>query len=520
MLTWLKPASDAAHPMADPRSARQVLVSLPHGSPATALEILSRHLDSVREAEGLTAARAFEIIDEIDRAAKVFQKPLTREFLDAPPQNPAAATRIAHITGTYWHCLARAYRMMLEMYETGDPTAQALKPRLALIAARALRAFNLQLKWQLLRYAPLEPALWGSLARVYEVAERNGVAGADVEIYAGPWGVSTVRREMLKAMMLAVSSTDALKKPQIEVVERLCAQYSEFFELRAEPAPGVHFRFDLDADQAPARASTRGGTGRTVRYFGPSGAASHLRELAQEIRKSGVVPIEVNLGGVYPARDVVFVLEHLAHYWSPIPPARREKRRGTEERVEVVHGFDNLIAAIDADEFGWDFDVSRLEDWHLEDESPAGFGALVPAGRSDWISPGELVGLRYLDEGVAWAVGVVRRVNLLDRTRRRVGLELLSRGGNRVVLNELLSDGSPDPSPTASVDALLLHSPADNTIGRLTVQIALKPSRFDLRDSYGLMLYGMDYLLVPKGIVESGEDYVIAEYRVLVRSSD
>jgi hypothetical protein len=34
------------------------------------------------------------------------------------------------------------------------------------------------------------------------------------------------------------------------------------------------------------------------------------------------------------------------------------------------------------------------------------------------------------------------------------------------------------------------------------------------------MLYGMDYLLVPKGSSEHGADYVIAEYRLLVRSTD
>lgn len=506
--------------MADPKSARQVLVALPHDSPASALEILADHVDTLREADGIPAGRAFEIIDEIDRAAKVFHKPVTREFLDTPTLNRAASARLAHVAGTFWECLARGYRMLLEMYETGDPTSQVLKPRMGLIAARALRAFNLRLKWQLLRYAPLDPSLWGSLARVYGIAERNGVADTAVEIYAGPWGISSVRREMLKAMMLSVSSTDSLRKRQIEIVERLCAQYSEFFAFQREPAPGVHFRFDLEADLAPARASTGGPLGPGVRFFGPSAAAPHLKELAQDIRRSGVVPLSVNLGTTYPVADVVTVLEHLAHYWSPIPPARREKRRESTERVEVVHGFNDLVEAIDADEFGWDFDLARMEDWDLRDESPTGFGALVAAGRSEWLSLGELVGLRYLDEGVAWSVGIIRRISSIDRSQRQVGIELLSRGGNRVVLSRLLSDGTPDPAPASAVDALLLHSPSDNTIGRLTVRIAMRPGAFDLRDSFGLMLYGMDYLLVPKAAIAESTDFVVAEYRVLVRSTD
>ncbi len=519
MLSWLKP-SEVDEPLADPKSARRVLAVVEGMTPLQAVETLSEHLDAARESPTLTTMRVLDVVEQIDALGKPHQQALSREFLALPAENRAAATRTAHVLGNFWDRLGRAYRMLLEAYVTGDPTAQPLKPRLPVIAARALRAFNLHLKWRLMRYAPLEPQLWGALARVYQIAERNGFATSSVVIYPGPYGESTVQREMLKAMMLAVSSTDALPKRQIEIVERLCAQFSEFFTLQAEPAPGVHFNFDLEADLAPGRTTTGNAANRTIRFFGPSAAAPHLKQLAQDIRTTGGVPATVNLGAAYPTYDVVEVLEHLAHYWSPIPPARREKRRTSAEKIEAVHGLADIVAAIDADEFGWNFDVRKLEDWTLQDESPAGFGAVVPTDRGDWLGVGELVGVRYLDEGVAWAVGIVRRLNVVDRARRQVGIELLTRGAIRVVLSRLLTDGTPDPDPRSALDALLLPSSLDNSIGRLTVKIAVKPGSFDLRDSYGLMLYGMDYLLVPKGSSEHGADYVIAEYRLLVRSTD
>lgn len=519
MLSWLKP-SELDEPLADPKSARRALAVIEGMAPLQAIETLSDHLDAVRESATMTTVRVLDVVEQIDGIGKPHQQALSREFLTLSPEHRAAATRTAHVLASYWDRLGRAYRMLLEAYVTGDPTAQPLKQRLPRIAARALRAFNLHLKWRLMRYAPLEPQLWGALARVYQIAERNGFAATAVEIYPGAFGESTVQREMLKALMLAVSSTDSLPKRQIEIVERLCAQFSEFFTLQADPASGIHFSFDLEADMAPGRATTAGASVRTLRFFGPSAAAPYLKQLAQDIRTTGAVPATVNLGATYPTYDVIEVLEHLAHYWSPIPPARREKRRDSAEKIEAVHGLADLVAAIDADEFGWNFDVRKLEDWTLQDESPAGFGAVVPPDQGEWLAVGELVGVRYLDEGVAWAVGIVRRLNVVDRGRRQAGIELLTRGAIRVVLSRLLTDGTPDPDPRASLDALLLPSSVDNSIGRLTVKVAVKPGAFDLRDSYGLMLYGMDYLLVPKGSSEHGADYVIAEYRLLVRSGD
>ncbi|MBL8533795.1 MAG: hypothetical protein JNL33_08070 [Betaproteobacteria bacterium] len=520
MLSWLKTAPESDHPLADPKAAKEILSSLPTGTPLVALETLAEYLDSVREAAGLSAARTLEIIEHIDQTGKPFHRLLTREYLDHGLQHRAAGMRIAHVEATFWDCLAKAYRMALESHEVGDPTAQNLRAKIPMIGARAIRAFNLHLKWCLLRYTPVDPGLWGSLARVFSIAERHKVASVNVEVYPGPWGISSVRREMLKAMMLAVSSTDALPKPQIEIVERICAQYSEFFTLQEQPAPGVHFRFDLDTDHPPARALGAGHDGPGMRYFGPSAAAPHLKKLAQDIRATGAVPSTVNLGSAYPVYDVVRVLEHLAHYWAPIPPARREKRRPSEEGIEVVHGFGDIVAAVDAEEFGWNFDVNKYEDWGLSDESPAGFGAVVPAGRGDWVTLGDLVGVRYLDEGVAWGVGIVRRLSVQENNQRQIGIELLSRGAIRVALSSLRSDGTHNPDPRTAVDAMLLPSSSDNSVGRLTTRIAVKPGSFDLRSSYGLMLYGMDYLLVPKGVIEQTEDYAIAEYRLLLKTVD
>jgi hypothetical protein len=518
MLGWLRSSDSAVHPLADPKAARGVLDAATSQQPVLALELLTEHLDSIRETAGLSASRLLEIVDLIDGAAKPITRHLGTEFLRPTSEARGSAARIGHVVGTFWNALATDYRMLLEMHETGDPSAVPLRPRLALIAARAIRAFNLHLHWRLLRYAPVELRLWGSLARVWAVAEQRGVSREKVIIYPGAWGESSVEREFLKVLMLAVSSTDSLPKAQIAIVERICAQFSEFFTMQTAPSTGVHFQFDTESDIAPARHAGDGGAG--MRYFGPSAASTHLEKLADDVRVAGMVPATVNLGSDYPAHDVIEVLEHLARYWSPVPPSRREARRTSEERVQVVHGFDAILAAVDADEFGWDFDDRIVEDWSAANESAAGFGMHPPAGRSKWVALGELIGVKYEEEGAAWGVGVIRRLTQTEGGQRYVGIELHSRGAMRVLLHALRADGSHHSGPDLSVNALLLPSSSDNSLGRLTVNLLLQHGSFVMRDSYGLTLYGMDYLLVPKNTIDAGDDYVIMSYLLLQRAAD
>jgi hypothetical protein len=520
MLTWLKSDPETDHPLADPKTARDLLADLVLRSPTGVLETLTEYLDGAREGVGLTPVQAFEIVDLIDRTAKPFHRPLTGEYLETVGMQQAASLRIAHVQSGYWHALAKAYRMLLEAIEAGDPAAQRLESEVARLGARALRAFNVHLKWCLLRYVVVDPVQWGALARIYAVAEKRGLADTPVEVYPGAKDRSSVRREMLKAMMLAVSSTDALPPPQVEIVERLCAQYSEFFTLRPALEPGAYFNFDLASDEPPARAVDPGVAGGARRFFGPGAAAPHLKRLAEDIRTNGAIPSTVRLGAVYPVHDVVMVLEHLAHYWAPMPPSRRESRRAADDGVEAVRGLRDIIAAVDAAEFGWNFDPDRYQRWELRDQSNTGFGAIVPRGRGDEPGLGGLVGLRYLDGGVSWSVGIVRRINGAGNGHHHLGIELLSRGVIRVALGVVLSDGTLDEDGESAVDALLLPSASDRSAGRLTTHVAFRPDAFDPRVSYALKLFGMEYLLLPKAILEQTDDYVIAEYRLLLRAGE
>jgi hypothetical protein len=516
MLGWLKKEPEADHPMADAKASRAILAALPAQNPSVSLETLSSHLDSLREATGLKAQRQFEIVDEIDAASKPFQRKLTQDYLHFTGLSPAQETRISHVVTMFWLRLATAYRLLLELHEAGDPSAHAIRPQLGVIAARAIRAFNLHLKWRQYRYATADPRQWQDLGRIYGIAESRAATGTCM-VYPGTWGESTVERELLKVLMLSISSTDSLARAQVEIVERLCAQYSEFFVMQKQPATGCHFFFDLDGDHAPARLADRVALEPALRFFGPGSAAAQIEQLAAEIRAAGAVPSTVNLGGDYPPSDVLAALLHLARYWAPLPPARKESRKASEERIDVVHGLPDVIAAVSGALSELDFDDLRAETWGVANESVGGFGALVPAGGGDWLAIGELIGVKYSD-GAAWGVGIARRLSEGPRGTRYVGIEMFTRGVSRVRLLPLTADGRVHPEAEAGDDALLLPSDVENSLGRMEVRLVLRLGTYSPQKSLGMRMFATDYLLVPAKMIEAGTDFDIAIYRVLQRS--
>lgn len=514
MLGWLKPSASADHPLADPRAAKSFVDGLASTNASQALETLSDQLEGLRDAVGLKAQRGFEIIDLVDGAAKPYQRKLSQEFVATNAPSKAQETRIAHVMAGFWLRLADAYRLLLEMHEAGDPSAVALRPNLGTIAARSLRAANLHLKWRLFRYALVSPSFWMNVGRVYSIAEQHGVAAGRIVVYPGKWGESTVERELLKLLALSVSSTDSLPPAQVEIAERICAQFSEFFTLQKQASTGCHFWFDLTAAKAPARLADRLALSPSMRFFGPAGAAFEVEKLGSTIKADGIVPSTVNLGGDYPVDVVLQTLRHLARYWAPQPPARKEAREASGERIDVVHGLADVLIAVEGDLDELDDLDRRMQTWPVANESAGGFGAVAPASRNDWLEIGTLLGVRY-EDGAAWGVGLVRRISLDNHGNHYIGIEMFTRGVSTVRLMPLLADGRVHPDEDLGSDALLLPSAADRSLGKLEVTLVMKSRLYSASRSYGMRMYGCRYLLVPRRLVEAGPDFDIAEFKVL-----
>jgi hypothetical protein len=512
MLKWIK-GSDSEHPLADEKSARELIAALPPLDPYKSLEELCYWLDTLGSAEDIKLPRVLEIIDFIDQAAKNHQRKLSQDYLSGSARlQKFQEIRIWNAIFAFWRQLADTYQMCLTRYQAGANGWGAIKGQMPMVVARALRALALQLKWELLRYGPIEQRVWEQMGRLYAYAEERGFATTPVVVYPGTFGESTVQREFLKGVMLAISSTDSLLPVKLEIAERIVSQFSEFFALNRQPAKGCHYFLDLNAGKAPARMMSRLRMTPGLRFFGPGDATRELERLIARVQADGAVPSGINLGGTFDPEVVLETLRHLSRYWAPMPPARTRERRVCVSRVSVIHDFDEIVSTVSGETQELTFD-STVEVWTVENESEGGYGALMPQATSDWLRLGSLLGLK-LDEGASWGVGIVRRLSAYDHRQRYIGIQVLTKGAKVVKLAPVGATADPEME-----SALLLPSNASDTKGATEMDLLLKPGAFSLQKSMEMQAYERRYLLVPRKLIEGGYDFDMARFRVLQRAS-
>ena len=170
------------------------------------------------------------------------------------------------------------------------------------------------------------------------------------KLYSAMAGDSTVRREYLRALVLAVSGTENLLPASQVVADRVIATVAEFFLLHRRPAAGCHFAVDLLASRPPYRVGDGVAPARTVRFFGPGDAAMMVERLIQRTTETGRVPPELNLVGEFHASMVLEVLQHLSRHWGANPPSRSELRQRVLSTLNVAHGFDDVWRAVSAEQ--------------------------------------------------------------------------------------------------------------------------------------------------------------------------
>jgi len=510
MLHWIRSPS-AEHPLENVVDARQVLDDLAAHGPYRALEELAGYLDAIKTSEGLKPTRAFELVDLLDRTARPYQRKLNLEYVTGGTRlTKFQQHRIASTVYAFQTQLAEGYRYCLAKFEVGAVGAAALKPSLPKIAGRALRACSAQLKWSLLRYGPVEREIWETLARVYAAAEALGFAPQPLNLYRGEKRETSAEQEFLRPLMLAVSAPDGLLPIQIELADRVIACFSDAFAIASAPGTQLHYVSDLATAFPPGRISPRVTVTPQTRFFGPKEAATRIARHVEAIERTGTVPEELNLGLDIPAPVVLDTLQHLVRYWSPNLPERKESRRRRTEHVTVVHDFGEVVATAGGLFFESPF-VSNDEEWIVENESASGFGAFVPKHLGAWIRIGMLIAVRR-EGGVAWGIGIVRRVIGDDKGNRYVGIQMLAHGGAAVTIlpNGLTALGS-DISPDGELCILL---PASKTQSGEAL-LLLRPGLFSPKVGMEMRAYDRHYLLTPVALVESGEDFAIGRFRIV-----
>lgn len=492
------------HPMAGIREARKLLEELPTTDTVKCAEELTHWLQSVMAEEGFKAEYRTQLVQLIDEAAQTHLRKLAREYMASPRLAKFQEIRLWKAIYEYWREAGLAYSGCIDLYAAGAKGADAPKAGMPLLLARALRALAAQMKWMYVRYGPMDQSVWGVIAKVYALAEARKLAQSQVTLYPGIPGESTPEQEFLKAVMLSASSPDSLLPLEMELCERLIAHFCTSFTLRLDQQPDIAYWIDLATSQAPLRLARPPQHAPTLRFFAAGRALEDLEAMIDTIKTSGAVPSQVNLGGSYPPHTVLDVLNHLALYWSPKPPERRHQRHRVKSRLNVVHGYDGVLAVIGGEP---DHDGSGAESWIVENVSAGGFGAGIPEVKGEWLKIGCLLALQP-EGGDNWVLGVIRRLQREIPLKGSVGIQTIARSAQVVELNV---------SGSAGAETGVLTVDGSEPPGE--VRVLLRAGAFVSGQNMEYRKGEKTCLLIPQGVAQSGEEFDLVRFRELIRES-
>ena len=492
------------HPMADLKEAKKLLDELPTGDAFKCADELAHWLESVATAEGFKPEYRAQLIQLLDETAQTHLRKLARDYFASPRLAKFQEARLWKAIYDYWRQAALAYVGCIDLYAAGAKGAEALKGSMPLLFVRALRALAAQMKWMYMRYGPMDQSVWGVIARVYAQAETRKLAQSPVAIYPGIPGTCTPEQEFLKAVMLSASSPDSLLPLEMELCERLIAHFCSSFTLRLDLRPDIAYWIDLAGTQAPLRLARPPQHAPTLRFFAAGKALEDLENLIRTVKTSGSVPAGVNLGGSYPVETVMDVLNHLALYWSPRQPERKHQRHRVKSRLNVTYGYAGVLAVLGNEGSA---DGAVPETWIVENVSAGGFGAGIPEIKGDWLKIGCLLGLQP-EGGENWVLGVIRRLQRDAAHKGAVGIQTIAKSAQLVQLS--LGEG-------AGTETGILLSDAGDAPGEK--RLLLPAGAFVPGQNLEYRKGHLTCLLMPQGVIASGEEYEVVKFREMIRDA-
>jgi hypothetical protein len=436
------------HPMYDLDEARRLLAELPEDAPHKALDDVTFWLDSIKDAAGFSPELRAAVVMLVDETMLPSYTEQLRQYLDAPHLQDFQGLHLWQGIHAYIKALAEAYGACVREYQQAAKKPVELREQMPLVCVRLMRAAAEQMKLELMRYVDVEPSVWQLLGDCQRFAETEQCAETMVHAYPGHVIHTSPQRELLRALVLYISSPGTLAADQIEVSYRIAGRMVSFFDLKAEPAADCPYRFDLAAHAPPQHAEDGAPVTADTRWFGAVRARPAVDKIIDQ-NESDPVWQERRFGSEFTPGGKLTVLKHLSAYWAQQPPHRHLDRRGISVAIEVAHGFrvvsqvvtriglDTRTSLDNGDEaaarerarirLAATEDVKyTTETWSVTDASANGVGVTLTKSMGAWVKIGDLCGLKP-QNGQLWWVAAIRRLHTDDNGTVHAGLEVLAK---------------------------------------------------------------------------------------------
>jgi hypothetical protein len=330
-------------------------------------------------------------------------------------------------------------------------------PDCALALVRSMRALARQLKLRQLRYLSIGESHWEALYAVFRLAEQAECDLQRVTAYPDEAMPTTVRNELLRALLLVLARPESMTPRETEIAARIASRFADACVFDEKPRDGLIWEIDPTLPRGPDLAVTPL-PALGARYFGAAAVTAKVHEL---IRRMNADPgfKEQRFGEEFTREEKLVVLNRVANYWCDAPPRARDYRANSPAALEVTLGYDNacrqiprvlfrdwneLIAALDVKILAQlnivaDPDSPAppvpIEQWQRRDASAWGLSAEVTRAGENEIELGTLC--VYKAAGGAWSAGMVRRLVRDADERLLAGIEIIARKPATVLLRRI-----------------------------------------------------------------------------------
>lgn len=498
--------SKSDHPLADIKSAQELLDALPKTDAHKSLLELAEWVESLLENTEFKLDHQFNVLRLLDETAQPHVRKLVREYFTQNELNKFQENRLWLALSNWSRQTAVAYLRLFTGYCNSEKGSGAIKGQLPLIVARAAHALMWQMKFVAVRYGQVDSTFWINLIQLYKHAEQGQYLELQFSLYPGVAGNTSVKCEVGRLMVWYDMGLSIMSPLSIHLTERLVAHCCNTIDVQQELTQQSRIGFDLSRPAEPTRINMGATTHPSMRFIGMPAMQPRMEELIKVLKKN-IIPDDLNLGGSYSGEVVAESSQQLLTYLAA-PPVRRNARRAADVTLSIVNGFGKVIERTGA----WlGFDDKPLPKWVTEEISMNGFSTTLPVKGNEDVGVGSLLGMQ--PEGVPhWGVAVVRRLVRKGENQTNVGAEILANRVAGVAMNysNVAGAGVEDGQ-----SALWLYPRQGDTPGE--VQLLMKADAFAPNRSLKILLNGKEYLLMPIGLQEKGLDFDLAKYRYAVQ---
>ncbi len=449
--------------MSDVAEARKLLANLPQNDPLKALDEITCWLASVKDTPGFRPERRMGVIMLLDETGQPFYAELLRQYLAPSPLHDSPGMHMWQGAHGFMRALAEAYAVCTNEYQMAEKRSLSHKEQMPVICARLLRAVAEQMKLELMRYLDVAQGVWDQLYAHYNIAEANQFADIMVRVYPSQAINTSPKNELLRAIILFISSPATQAPEQIEASYHISARMVNHFCFKQAPDPDCPYLIDLSKPAAPVQVGDNIQPTQAMRFIGAARALPKMEGMAHQDERE---VIEQNHHSGYEFTPKLAVLNHLRIYWGRERPRRQQERKGISVSIEVAHGFkaisllatrfepeqkDGLsekdtskpkerskISLIDEE-----IDYVR-ESWDILNMSIGGIGGIVPKTTGAWVKIGALCGLKAKNSKFWW-VGMIQRLHTDPHGKVYAGIKILSKKPMLVRLRILGKDAERIP---------------------------------------------------------------------------